>query len=138
MKKYILSFVIILMFSMAANAQVSIIVNKSVSESSLDAGKLKSIYTLKTTKWADGSKIVVFNLKTKGESQNKFYGHIGSKANDLKKTWMKAQLTGEGKAPKSLGSEDEVVQKVASTPGAIGFVSTSKVSDDVKTIATIK
>lgn len=55
----------------------------------------------------------------------------------MKKLWMKQQLTGEGIAPEALGSEDEVLNKVASTPGAIGFIDAKKVNDKVKVLLTI-
>jgi ABC-type phosphate transport system substrate-binding protein len=56
----------------------------------------------------------------------------------IKKVWMKLQLTGEGQAPEGLGSDDEVVSKVASTPGAIGYVDAAKVNDNVKVLLEIK
>jgi ABC-type phosphate transport system substrate-binding protein len=56
----------------------------------------------------------------------------------MKKLWMKVQLTGEGQPPTGVGSEDEVLSKVASTPGAIGFVSSDKVNGSVKVLLTIK
>ncbi len=47
-------------------------------------------------------------------------------------------LSGDGQAPDALGSEDEVVNKVASTPGAIGYVSADKAGDNVKILLVIK
>ena len=138
MKRFLVFIIFIMAFSLTVNAQVSVIVNKSVSEASVDAAKLKDIYSLKTTKWGDGSKIVVFNLKAKGAVQDKFYNHLGVKISNLKKTWMKAQLTGEGTAPKSLGSETDVLQKVSSTPGAVGFVGSGKVTNAVKVVSAVK
>jgi len=139
MKKLI--FLTLLLFGVvSANiyAQVVVIANKSVAESEISKSKLTEIYTLSTNKWKNGEKIVVFDLKTEGKTRSEFYSFLGKSPEDLKKGWMRAQLTGEGTAPKSLGSEYEILEKVASTPGAIGFISADKVNGSVKVLLTIK
>ena len=47
-------------------------------------------------------------------------------------------LSGDSDPPEFLESEDKMFRKVASTPGAIGFVDQSKVNDDVKTLIIIE
>ena len=126
-------------FFIAANmsAQVAVIANKSVADSKIDVSKVTEIYLLKAKTWSDGKAIVPFTLKSDNDASNKFFDAIGKSSMEMKKVWMKLQLTGEGIAPEGLGSEDEVLNKVASTPGAIGFVSASKVNDKVKVLLTI-
>ena len=135
MKK--LSLIIVFVFAVAANinAQVSVIANKSVDES-VDKAKIGNIYSLTTTKWADGSKIVVFD--NSGDSKTAFYSGIGKDQMSIKKEWMKKQLTGEAKAPETIGSDDDIVKKVASTPGAVSFVKSSSVNGTVKVLFEIK
>jgi len=114
-----------------------VIVNKSVSESSISASNLGNIYSLTTTKWNNGSKIVVID-RSEGDLKSGFYKYIGKDALSLKKEWMKKQLTGEAKAPETLGSDDEVISKVASTPGAIGYVKSAGGNNGVKVVADFK
>ncbi len=139
MKKYIgyVFFMIVLAAAttLQSHAQTAVIVNKSVSEASLDAGTVKNIYSLSQTKWSDGSKITVVALED--GSEEAFYSALGSSKSKMKKTWLKAKLTGEGTPPDSEGSAAGVVAKVASTPGAIGFVPQSAVNDSVKVVATL-
>lgn len=134
MKKFIV-IALFLFSALSVNAQVSVIVNKSVSESA-NASKVANIYSLTQTKWADGTKIVV--LDNTSDTKSDFYSKIGKELLTLKKEWMKKQLTGEAKAPESLGSDDDVIQKVTSTPGAIGFVKSSKVTANVKVLTELK
>ncbi|MFH0735368.1 MAG: hypothetical protein V1773_11285 [bacterium] len=139
MKKFLLIIIfIVFAISTKLTAQVAVIVNKSVSESDITKSKLEEIYKLSATKWKNGDKMVVFDLKSEGATRTNFYNYIGKNPDDLKKIWMRLQLTGEGNAPKSLGSEYEVLEKVASTPGAIGFIGADKISAQVKVILTIK
>ncbi|MCX6136395.1 MAG: hypothetical protein NTV54_02740 [Ignavibacteriales bacterium] len=117
-------------------AQVSIIGHKTISESPVTTAKVGAIYSLDQTKWSDGTKIVVFDNST--DTKADFYSGIGKDQLSLNKIWMKKQLTGEAKAPEKVGSDDDVVKKVATTPGAIGYVKSSAVRGDVKVLLEIK
>ena len=129
---------IIFLAAVAAQAQVAVIANKSVSESSVSASKLADIYFLRAKSWGNGSAIVPVTLKSDNEDVQKFFSAMGKSSMEMKKLWMKLQLTGEGQPPVGVGSEDDVISKVASTPGAIGFVSADKVNGSVKVLLTIK
>ncbi len=132
-------FMAAFLFFIAVNlsAQVAVIANKSVPEGSISASKVSEIYNLKTKTWSNGSAMVLHTLKTDNDASNKFFGAIGKSSMEMKKLWMKLQLTGEGQAPINCDSEDQVIDKVASSAGGIGFVSASKVNDKVKVLLTI-
>ena len=135
--KVILTAMILLACAVtAAQAQVAVIVNKSVGVSALTTSELQDIYTLSTKEWKSGGKITVFDLKVDAV-KDKFYAHLGKSSADLRKAWMRVQLSGEGKAPEVLGSDDEVVERVGATAGAIGFVTADMVKGSVKVVATI-
>ena len=135
--KYIVSLLIILILAvLRVDAQVVVIVHKSVNISTLNAAQIADVFTLSTRVWPGGEKIIVFDQK--GESVRKsFFDFIGRSPMDVRKKWLRSQLSGEGKAPETLDSDDEVIQRVASTPGAIGYVSAGKAKGNVKVIATI-
>lgn len=132
-------FMAAFLFFIAVNlsAQVAVIANKSVPEGSISASKASDIYSLKTKTWSNGSAMVLHTLKTDNDASNKFFGAIGKSSMEMKKLWMKLQLTGEGQAPINCDSEDQVIDKVASSAGGIGFVSANKVNDKVKVLLTI-
>lgn len=132
----IYTLMLMLFLTISGYAQVAVIANKSVSESSISSAKLQEIYSLKTKTWGNGKSIVLFTIKDDNTS-NKCFGSFGKSYADMKKVWMKLQLTGEGQAPEAVGSADEVLNKVASTPGAIGYIDASKVNDKVKVLFTI-
>ena len=134
MKKIVLLLAIVFS-AMNVQAQVSVIGNKSVGET-VNTAKVISIYSLTTTKWADGTKITVYDNGS--DANTAFYSALGKDHLSFKKEWMKKQLTGEAKAPENLGGDADVVAKVASTPGAIGFVKTSSVTGGVKVIIELK
>ena len=134
--KYLIAAFMLLIGSQAF-AQVAVIANKSVPEKAIKIDKVDNIYTLKAKTWSDGKAIVPVTLKSDNSETQKFFGAIGKSFLEIKKVWMKAQLTGEGNPPEGVSSDDDVINKVASTPGAIGFISADKVNGKVKVLLTI-
>lgn len=119
------------------NAQVSIIANKSVQAEGINQTDIKYIYQLNTKKWSDGTKIKLFDYKKKTDLKLAFFKFIKKTPMQLKKEWLRAKLTGGGKPPKEMKSEKQMLQHVADTEGAIGYINSSKVTDDVIVIGTI-
>jgi ABC-type phosphate transport system substrate-binding protein len=115
-------------------AQVAVVANKSVPVASVQTSQLTDIYSLRTKAWSNGTAVVPLTLKSENATVEKVFSAMGKSFGDMKKLWMKLQLTGEGQAPEGFNSEDELLEKVASTPGAIGFVSADKASDKVKVL----
>lgn len=135
MKKNVLLLLLLLCVS-NGYSQIVLIANKSVELSVTSVSSVTEIYTLESQKSASGKKLVLFDLKT--ELNDKFYSAIGKTSTELKKTWMKKQLSGDGKAPVPLDSEDEMLSKVSSTPEAVGYVTKQKVTDAVKVLLELK
>lgn len=128
---------ILLLFSISAPAQVSVIANKSVSDNSIKLSEAGNIYSLAQTTWSDGAKIVVFD--NAGDAKNSFYSAIDKDIMSLKKEWMKKQLTGAAKAPQSVSSDEDMVKKISETPGAIGFVKqAASLNGNVKVLLQVK
>jgi len=134
--KMILLLCACLLGALPAQAQVKVIANKSVAESSLNGARVASIYSLEMTKWPDGTRIVVIDQS--GDAKDDFYSAIGKDPLALRKSWLKKQLTGEAKAPETVGSDAEVVRKVAATPGAVGYVRATSVTSEVKVLCELK
>jgi ABC-type phosphate transport system substrate-binding protein len=121
-----------------ATAQVAIIAHKSVATASVETDKILDIYTLNSKNWSDGGKITVFDMKVEAAAKARFYAALSVSPVDMQKTWLKKQFAGKGPVPIAVASEDEMLAKVAATPGAIGYVSVDKVTKDVKVLATMK
>lgn len=138
MKKLILIIFCILCLIKISPAQVVVIANKSVPLDTITSAKLYDYYSRETRLWDKDQPVVVYDLKPKKEIKVLFYKSFGKSINIMKSIWMVNMLSGEGDPPKSLKSEDEMLKRVANTPGAIGFISMAKVKDEVKVLAIIK
>jgi ABC-type phosphate transport system substrate-binding protein len=121
-----------------ALAQVAVITHKATSIAALDNDKILDIYTLNTKNWGDGGKITLMEIKGDSPVKTRFYSALGTSFNEMQKLWLKKQFSGKGLPPTAISSEQEIVEKVANTPGAIAYVNVESVSKNVKVIATIK
>ena len=136
MKKIIL-IVIMLTFSTCITAQIAVIANKSIKISSIDKTTLKNLYELNSNQLA-GEKVKLFDITGDDNVISSFYSYINNSVSEIKKKWMKAKLTGNGNPPEFVNSYEEMVSKVASTKGGIGYVKQSLVKEDVKVLLIIK
>ena len=138
MKIQLLLLINILLFIYNINAQVAVIAYKSAPINEISSSQLLDFYTGDVRYWSNDDPVVVFDLDPKGEIKKAFYNFIGKSTSRMKSIWMKRMLSGEGDPPEALPSEEEILQKVAETKGAVGFISFDKVSEEVKVLAIIK
>lgn len=138
MKKLIFVIFWVLLGIQVAPAQVVVIANKSVPLDSITNAELLEFYSRETRYWDNDQPVVVYDLKPKGDIKAMFYQFLGKSINQMKSIWMVNMLSGEGDPPETLSSEDEMQNQVASTPGAVGFISLANLKDDVKVLGVIK
>ena len=134
MKRVTIVIGLTLALSAASLAQIAVIANPSVEEYTIDRALLVKIYTLSATKWTNDASIVAFDLKQDNPVRAKLLDYINKEPLELRRIWLKAVASGAAKAPEAVTTEEELSEKVASTPGAIGYVSASKVGKGVKVL----
>ncbi|MCC6963299.1 MAG: substrate-binding domain-containing protein [candidate division Zixibacteria bacterium] len=117
---------------------VAVIANKSVPVDAVDKMQLLDIYSGDLRNWSNGRPIVVHDLKINNETKELFYRHLGKTPSRMKSLWLKKLLSGEGAPPEAVETEHEMIERVAKTPGAIGFISVDSINDTVKTLAIIE
>ena len=125
-------------FAIDATAQVAIIAHKDVPADSIEKDRLLDFYLRDVLSWpSSGLEVIVCDLRQNGEVKDEFYKFLGKSSSRMKSIWLKRKLAGEGDPPEFFQTEEELLQHVANTPGAIGFVHASKVTDNVKVLVEI-
>ena len=123
--KILLCLALILCLTNIAIAEEIIIVNKTVTMSSIDSETIKNIYLGRKNQWDNGSKIYPVMLEG-GQAHKNFVADVIKKTSkQFSSFWKKAVFTGKGKPPKAFASEVELVAYVAQTNNAIGYISRS-------------
>ncbi|REL25444.1 phosphate ABC transporter substrate-binding protein [Thalassotalea euphylliae] len=123
--------------STAASAQVAIIVNPA-NANALSDNDISRAFLGKLKTYADGQTIEAVNSKANSDARVEFEKLVLKKSpSQVKAYWSKRLFTGKGKPLKELSSDAEVLNHVASTPNAIGYVDASAVNDTIKVIKTL-
>lgn len=135
MKIILISMIFLLTIAINAQEKIAVIANKSVAASSVNVSVLKNLFSLDASE-IGGSKVKLFDYSSENGASKTLYGALGKSQVEHKKIWMKAKLTG-GKIPSTVGSEAEMLQKIASTPDAVGYIPQSQVTDAVKVLMTL-
>jgi ABC-type phosphate transport system substrate-binding protein len=138
MKIAILVSLVLLLAAFTAQAQVAVIANRSVAESSISPAQLLDIYLLNTRTWSDGQVIEVTCLRENGNDEKRFYDMLHHTPLEMRKLWLRAQLSGQARPPEMITSQEELVKRVGATPGAIGFVNRDKVQGNVKILLVLE
>lgn len=134
----ILAFLIF--FAFTAKSQVYVVVNDSVQTDSLNSEKIVEIYTLNKSNWDNGERITVIDIKGADDAKDYFYKCINLDANSVKKIRLKKLFTGAAKPPKAVNTKKELIDMVASTPGAVGYIDKEfldKLQDNIKVVAVL-
>lgn len=116
-----------------AVADVVVIINPANS-ASIDEEQIAKIFLGQTKTFSNGSEAIPIDQKegpVREDFGNKF---LKKNPSQLKAQWARQIFTGGAKPPKELASDDEILKFVASTPGAIAYMDSSKVNKTVKVI----
>ncbi len=125
-------------WSTAIAQDVVLIANKSVQITEIKDADLRAIFKGEKTRFADGSHAVPVTLKGGPVHEVFLRNHLGSSPDEFRAQWRKAVFTGQGAMPRAFDSESALIEYVAATPGAVGYVSRMSPQEKVKTISVTK
>lgn len=109
--------------SQDAAPAVDVVVSPSLTKVKLDRDLLRAVFTMRVREWPDGSPVRVFVLPDDDPLSDVFYRErLGMYSYVLRRAWDRMVFTGTGFAPTVVRSEQEMLERVRSTPGAIGFM----------------
>lgn len=109
-----------------------IVVAANSSQGTLDKAAAQAIFLGRTPTVGGQPAVIVFQ---KGPARAGFEsGVAGRPGAQLTAHWSRLVFTGRAKAPEELADDAAVKAKVASTPGAIGYISDAAVDSSVKVI----
>lgn len=119
----------------AAHAGVAVIVNPANGNAQLNADQVQQLFLGKSKSFPDGSPATPLDQTDGNATRNSFYDQVVQKnGSQLKAYWSKLVFTGKGTPPKEVGDDNAVKQQVATTPGAIGYIDSSKLDATVKAV----
>ena len=137
--RWLISLLFVIGCCGVARAQdVIVVVNKDVRLTEIKASDLRAIFTGEKTRFADGSHAVPVTLKGGPAHEVFVHNYCDETPAEFRAQWRKAVFTGQGAMPKAFDSEAALIEYVADTPGAVGYVSRVSPKDNVKPLIALK
>jgi len=118
-----------------AHPNDTVIVNISVSQIELSKSTLQAIFGMRLRKWPNGTPIKVFILSDEHTSHIGFCKLILNVfPHQLRRAWNRLVYSGTGQVPIEVASMEQMLARIATTSGAIGYIDRSLLNDQVRSI----
>lgn len=115
--------------------QVLIIANPNIKGAEFSTSDLRDVFTGASSTLKGIAPIGPVLLKESSTHQEFLTLYIGKSDSAFRATWRSLIFSGQGTMPRTLDSETAVVEYVAHTPGAIGYINRSTPHEGVKILA---
>lgn len=110
-----------------------VVVHPKVVVERLTRNEARAIFGMKLRQWPDGRGIVVFVLPDDSPTHLDFVkSRLGIFPQQLRYAWDRMVFSGTGQAPVEVDSEEALRARVASTPGAVGYLRRDMVDGSVR------
>lgn len=117
----VLRLALVLSFILAASAEDVLVAHPSVPVDAVDQVTLRDIFLGRRTIWPNGQRVVVVLMRD-GPAHQRLAGELGKTPQQLTNWWKRLVFTGEGNMPEQVDAGPALIARVASLPGAIGWV----------------
>lgn len=134
MLKHLLSLLVVSLLCGPPCHALSVVAHPSVNQADISLQQLRSIYTLQQRHWPDGSPVIVFRTQ---HDTPPLYTQFCREIlrvypSQLEQLWDRLVFTGQADRPQSFISTQEMLQAIATTPGAIGYTDVKVQNAQVK------
>ena len=109
------------------------IASPAVSDNAISRSSLRAIFGMRLHRWPDGTPVKVFVFKDDVAEHVAFSKEVLQVfPNQLRQAWDRLVFSGLGQYPEQVSTVEEMLEKVASTPGAIGYIRANEVNQNVR------
>jgi ABC-type phosphate transport system substrate-binding protein len=125
MKRSIVTLLLFCFFlgcGIAKAQDVVVVANKSVKSTEVSANDLKDVFSGDKSSLRDGSHVIPVTLRGGSTHEAFLKKFVGKNDPAFRAAWRSLVFTGQGSMPRSFDTEADMLEFVAATPGAVGYV----------------
>lgn len=112
------------------------VVNQQVKQNTISQHGLSAIFKMRLHKWKDNSSITVYVLADDSPLHQTFCKKILNVfPHQMRRFWDRLVFSGSGQAPVTLQTENEMLEMLATTPGAIGYLRADRIVEGIKALS---
>lgn len=122
-----------------AHEELAVIVHPGVPVERMGEVALEAVFTLSTTSWSNGDRIVPLNHEPLSALRVAFdRAVLRMDPDQVSRFWLDRRIRGQGTSPRVAPTSDLMLKVVAKLRGAIGYVPAAMVVPGVKVVARIR
>lgn len=113
----------------------TLVANLNQTDTELSKQQLSKILTLKKTRWSNNQRIQIFLYAEDSDAFNEFIvNQLGVFPYQLRRHWKRAGFSGRASPPVVVENMDELIKRLQTTPGAIGFIPGSLMTSELQRV----
>ena len=122
----------------ASADEIAVIAHPQLPVTRISAPALADIYKGQSSRLDGGERVTPVDQARGARIREGFYRAVANmSAGQINAYWSRLLFTGKRKPPRALADDAAVLDFVATTPGAIGYVDRAKVDSRVKVVLTL-
>lgn len=132
-------FVLLSLASLAASAEIVVVVNNGNSVDELSQREVIDIYTGRKQSFPDGKPAIPIDQDMNSEIRVSFYRLLVNKSpSEINAYWARLLFSGRSSPPRMMPEAEVIIQAISENPSAIGYIDASMLDDRVKAVARVK
>ena len=117
----------------SATHAVHAIVNSNTTQHVISRNGLSAIFKMRLRHWKDGSPVTVFVLEDENPLHKLFCKQILNVfPHQMRRSWNKLVFSGTGQAPIVVANKEEMITKISTTPGAVGYLGDQDLTNNIR------
>jgi hypothetical protein len=113
----------------------TLITHPSVDVQSMSQNEARLFVSMRLNQWPNGERLRVFVLPDNHPLHERVAkGILGLYPYQLRRAWDRQLFSGTGQAPVVVSSEPELIDRVAKTPGALGYAESGSLNPSVRAV----
>ncbi|WP_136248352.1 hypothetical protein [Halomonas borealis] len=115
---------------------VVLIAHPGVTTQHLTRDTARALFAMRQRTWPDGQAARIFVLPNRDPVHARFVKQrLSVYPHQLQLSWDRVVFSGTGQAPERVMSQATMLERIATTPGALGYLEREKLDDRVHVIA---
>lgn len=120
----------------AREPPVLLVAHPNVTTHLLNRDTTRAIFAMRQRTWPDGQAVRVFVLDSSDPVHARFTKkHLSVYPHQLQLAWDRMVFSGTGQAPNRVSDQVEMRDRIANTPGALGYLEKEYLDDSIQIIS---
>ena len=109
------------------------VVNQNSPQKNISRNGISAIFKMRLRHWQDGSAITVFVLQDDDFLHKLFCKQVLNVfPHQMRRGWNKLVFSGTGQAPVQVKDKQEMIERLNSTPGGVGYLVADDIRDSIR------